>query len=402
MKNSTYIIGILVFLTHIPGMSQTADKYLIKAALLSDAKQYSQALEAANQSTATDNANYSEILGKIEFGLKNYEKAIDYYNQAEKSQPGNYQLEMAKCYAQLGNKQKAIQEINIYLKSNSKLPISKIVNDESFKALKGSPEWEKIWQSAEYSEQEINVNRVNMASEMGFQENFESTLNDALLKYPRNSDLLLQKSKYLVSLKQMEAAQGAINQAIATKPGNDKLYYEKALILNNNNNPKEALIAVNNAINKNPFVTAYYLLRVDVNKILGNSDKVKEDLDLMEFSLPGLPEVKMAKVQVDYDKGDYMDALTGLNELIKNDQSKPEYFTLRGKIGLKSERYQNADYDFGMALDLNPSDVDANVGKGLAKLKQQDTNGACFYWQIAAQKGNREAQGYLVKYCNKN
>jgi tetratricopeptide (TPR) repeat protein len=402
MKNVTYIITILSLLSHLSGISQTADKYLIKAALLSDQKQYSQALEAATLSTATNNAGYPEIMGTIEFGLKNYDKAIEYFTQAQKTKSGNYQIELAKCYAQSGNKQKAIQTVSTYLKSDHKLPISKIINDENFKDLKSSPEWEKMWQSADYSEQEISINRVNNASEIGYQENFESTLNDALLKYPSNPDLLLQQSKYLMSTHQPDAAQSAINRAIAIKPGNDRLYYQKAMILKKNNNPKEALSAINSAINNNPFVSAYYLLRVEVNKTLGDADKVKEDLDLMEFSLPDLPEVKMVKIQANYDKGDYMNALAGLNELIKSDQSKPEYFTLRGKIDLKSERYQNADYDFGMALDLNPSDVDANVGKGLAKLKQQDTNGACFYWQVAAQKGNREAQRYLIKYCGKN
>ncbi|NJN32667.1 MAG: hypothetical protein HC824_21335 [Synechococcales cyanobacterium RM1_1_8] len=101
------------------------------------------------------------------------------------------------------------------------------------------------------------------------------------------------------------------------------------------------------------------------------------------------------------DKGNYLNAIAGLNDLIESDQTNEEYFLLRGKLNLKTQKLQDADEDFGMALDLNPSDSEANFGKGLAKYKLEDNSAACYYWQKAANEGSREALEYLNKYCGK-
>ncbi|NJK94752.1 MAG: tetratricopeptide repeat protein [Bacteroidetes bacterium] len=392
------LIAIILVSIFQLNYAQIADKNLIKAGMLVHLELYDQALEAANQSQSSDDKFYPVIMAEINFGIKDFSKALEFYKEAENNFSGEFHLEKAKCFAMLGNKNLAFENLSEYIKTKNKLPVSKIANDAAFQSLKDNLNWGKLWQNADYSDLEIKINQTEASLAAGYQNNFP-VLDEALKKYPNNPELLYQQARYLSGMKLYDAALKSINQAITRKPGMDKYQFQKAEVLLKLQNFKDALVAINNAISKNPFSHEYYIIRIDINQNLGNSEKSAEDMALLEYSLPDNPNVKLAKVQMQYDNGNYLQALNGLNDLIRKDQSQPVYYILRGKIGLKAERIQLADEDFGMALDLNPIDADANLGKGMARFKMQDNTSACYYWQKATHQGSREAKENLIKYC---
>lgn len=398
-----YIIQLIALfaLASLPSFSQVADKFLIKAGMLSEAKSYEEAFAAINQSTSKSNKYYSKLMADIQYGLKNYQQAIEQYKAIEANSPGTVQLELAKSYANLGNMSQSMEYLKSYFTQKNKLPISKINNDEAFSKFRNNAEWSKMWQSVDYSEAELKVNQVSSASESGYNEYFSDILDEALRKYPNNPELLYQQSKYFADKKMFDAAQRAIAQAINHKAGADKYYFQQAQVQLSNNNQKEALNTINDAINRNPFNLKYYLTRIDINRTLGNSEEVSKDVQLIEFYMPNNSEVEMAKIKLEADKGNYLTAIDGLSTLIEKDQSNKEYFILRGKLELKTQKLQDADEDFGMALDLNPSDADANLGKGIARHQLDDKESACYYWQKASNEGSREALNYINKYCGK-
>lgn len=398
-----YIIlaGILISVA-IDIQAQSPDKYLLKAGMLVEMKNYEEALSAISASQSNVNSKYYKYLADIYYGLKNFDKSVENYLKAEQAASESYPVELAKCFANLGNKAKAIEYLNSYYQSTNKLPISKIVNDEAFLNYKTDPEWQSMLQNANYSDEEIKANQVNSAAELGYNEYFESVLNQSILKYPTNSVLLYHQSKLQENQKFYDASLLAIKQAIAQKPNNDLYYYQQASILQKNNKTTEALISINKAIELNPFNLAYYIKRIELNQLTGNIEKVNDDVALVEFCAENTPEVQLIKIQEEIDKQNYFTALTGINNLIQKDNTKGKYYVVRGNIYIKAQKYSNADNDFGMALDLNPSDDEANLGKGTAKFKLEDKSAACYYWQKAANKGNREAIDNLNKYCGKN
>lgn len=399
----TYIFLIIIFLSifELPINAQNTDNFLLKAGMLSDKKEFSGALEAINQSTSKDNKHYSRIMADIQYGLKNYREASSIYSELEKESPGSFQLQLARCAGMEGNMSKAMEHLNVYFTQKNKLPISKIINDEAFKNFRGNTIWENMWQKIDYTEAELKVNQVNAAAENGDTQYLSGLLDEALRKYSTNSELLYQQSKFFSERKMYSAAEKSINQAISYKSADDKYHYLKAQVLQKNGKTKEALNAINDALKRNPYNAKYYLSRIELNKALGNSEEVNKDLNLINFCLPDNAEVQLAQIKIDADKGNYINAIDGLNNLIQKDQTNKDYYLLRGKLSLKTQKLQNADEDFGMALDLNPEDAEANLGKGIAKYKLQDNSAACYYWQKAANQGNSEAMGYLNKFCGK-
>jgi Flp pilus assembly protein TadD len=397
-----YIIVYLLALCQLNAFSQVADKFLIKAAMLSDSKMYEDAATAIAQSTSGNTKIYNKVLGDINLGLKNYDTAIDNYVKAGEVSNETYNLDLAKAYAMSGNKPKALEYLTQYLKQKNKLPLSKINNDEAFIKYRSDPDWQKTLQNADYSDLEIAVNRINSLAEAGYNEYFNTAINEALSKYPSNSELLYQQSRYFEENKLYSAALKSITQALSQKPQNDLFLNQKAMMLWKNNETYKALTAINEAINLNPFNLKYYITRIDLNKAQGNTDKVNEDAGFIEFCVPENAEVQLVKIQAEIEKQNYFTALTLVNTLLEKDKNNAKYYIVRGNIYLKALKYQNADNDFGMSLDLNPSDPEANLGKGIAKIKLNDITSGCFYLQKASNEGNREAIEYVSQYCNKN
>ncbi len=399
MKKYIFFSLIFTVLALNNANSQVADKYLIKAGILANVNSYEEASTAINQTSATDNKKYNKIAGDVYYGLKDYQKALEFYNNSEKNESGSSLLEIARCYAMIGNSSKSVENLKKYFSSKNKLPISKIVNDAAFTKYKNDAEWLSLWQNVDYSEVEKVINQVNSASEMDYNEYFSKILDDALAKYPNNPELIYKQSKYLESKNLLDASLKSINRALELKSTNDLFHFQKSNVLTKKQNYKEALTSINNALARNPFKLEYYLLRIEINRILGNNNKVSEDVSFIDFCAPESVEVRLAKTKIEYEKGNYLTALKEISALIQNDQSKVEYYILRGNIGLKSKKLKNADEDFGMALDLNPLNAEANLGKALAKYQMEDKKSACYYWQKASNEGNREAKELLNKYC---
>ena len=68
---------------------------------------------------------------------------------------------------------------------------------------------------------------------------------------------------------------------------------------------------------------------------------------------------------------------------------------------MKAHTYRYAIYDYGMALDLDPSNGDVYYRRGEAYLKTGDRESACFDFDRALHYGKKKAILYLQKYCGK-
>ena len=94
-----------------------------------------------------------------------------------------------------------------------------------------------------------------------------------------------------------------------------------------------------------------------------------------------------------------LDALVELSKLIELNPSNSEYLKLRGETYYHYEMWQNAFYDFSMALDINARDAELNYFMGRCKFRQESVQKACFYWRRAAGSKSREAAEMFYQYC---
>ena len=97
--------------------------------------------------------------------------------------------------------------------------------------------------------------------------------------------------------------------------------------------------------------------------------------------------------------GRYVDALETLTNLLENHPGSSRFFKERGNTYYDMELLRESIKDFSMAMDLNPSDAEIYVQRGMARLKRGDLKGACSDWKKGTMRGSNEAKKKMLIYC---
>lgn len=377
--------------------AQLADKQIIQARLLIEEQNFQKAQTVLDQSTHKESKEYILSLAEINAGEKNYTEAINLYSKAG----NNYLLEQARCFALANNAAQAIQKLDAFLKQKSNVPVSEIINDPAFQSIKNTNEWENFWDRISISDLESKLSMIQSIASRGYSSNFAEIVDEAVRKYPSNAQLVYLQAKYFSTKGMMDAAQKAISSALSLKPGNDSYLYTQALIFSDMDNYKEALVSINSAIEKNPYKADYYLTRTRLYRTTGKPDEALKDISFLESTGLSNPDIRYEKALIEQSIGNYLTAIHEMDDLIDKDKTNASYFATRGQLNMKANRFEKADEDFGMVLDLNPNDLESNLNKGNTRFELGDTQGACFYWERAANAGSKEAQNQLYKNCKK-
>ena len=68
-------------------------------------------------------------------------------------------------------------------------------------------------------------------------------------------------------------------------------------------------------------------------------------------------------------------------------------------MAFEDNRYVGAKTDFWKAIQIDPNNAEAYYGRGTAKYKLDDKNGACQDWRKAGELGYEKAYETIKKYC---
>lgn len=96
--------------------------------------------------------------------------------------------------------------------------------------------------------------------------------------------------------------------------------------------------------------------------------------------------------------GEYQEAIKNFSYAIKLD-SNYLYFNNRGVSYFYIDKPRNAKNDFDASLGLNPSYTLALTNKGHAYKMMNNLDSACYCWEMAMLKGNKEAEVYYKENC---
>lgn len=97
---------------------------------------------------------------------------------------------------------------------------------------------------------------------------------------------------------------------------------------------------------------------------------------------------------------DYEGATKDFTKVIQLDRSRAEAYLLRAIIKVyKKEFTDDAIADLNKAILLNPNLSKAYYNLGVISFVRNDHEGACNYWEKAADMGLSQAMDYLNKHC---
>jgi len=79
-------------------------------------------------------------------------------------------------------------------------------------------------------------------------------------------------------------------------------------------------------------------------------------------------------------------------------QTAEEYFR-NGNIKMASQDYKGAITDYTKAIECNPKNAMAYIGRGTAKIELKDNEGGCLDFSKAGELGLAEAYEAIKLYC---
>ena len=138
------------------------DPYLMGIARLQEGA-YEKARTNFELVLAKNSGNAGALLNMAEayYQTADYNKTIAYLERLEETSAGMGSYGLARAYAQLGDRTKAMQYLEKHLRSEYKLPSSKIWLDEAFFPLENSPEGRTLWKTEWYTPEERMFQEIN-------------------------------------------------------------------------------------------------------------------------------------------------------------------------------------------------------------------------------------------------
>lgn len=326
-----------------------------------------------------------------------YPEAIAACRRLEKINSCEADFRMARIYAGMGFAEESIEYLEKHFGTNDKKSYSEILRCKEFENINRTAEWREFW----------SVQRYSRAAE---------TFAD--IEYQISSG----KYEYaLAQLDEMNSGNAARRNYLYAKAYFGQENYSQALKMADlalEKSPRDAkAIALKFAIQK---VSGDYRSAYETGKKLLAADKYNAD-NMLEYaevcSLYGknseakIYTHKYLQCFPDNERALFLDAkyalateysfdaLVELSSLIEKNPSKSEYFKMRGETYYSFEMWDQAFYDFSMALDITPEDARLNYLMGMCKYNLASYEKACYYWRRAATGKSKEAAEMYYQYC---
>ena len=399
MKRS--IIFILLLIVTGISFAQKSKDYYLSAVAKMKTSQTDSAIYFLNMAILQEPDNHQYYLhrGEIKYSAGRYDEAVKDFENIDPLRTSMADLWLAKCYARLDNNEMAIEYLKRHLESGSRLNQKEIKKDEAFDRLQLTDEWHQLWQSEWYTDEELLEDDIDfLISREKYLEAL--TLIDEKLKDSKNPEFLHQYRARIEDLQgNYRASAKDWSEVINRDKDEYRLYKERGTAFLNSGKFRESADDFSKAIRLEPADFELYLLRAKANKGQNDLKSAAQDLSIYLTYFPDDETVLLLSGELQYEGGNYVDALRSFNRCLMLDDSNPKYYKARGKTYLQTRFYKYAIEDLSMSLDLNNTDGETYYFKGLARYYSGDKSGACDDWKESALLGEAKAVEQLINNC---
>jgi tetratricopeptide (TPR) repeat protein len=398
------LIGLIsfIFLFHLdPVVGQKADLTILKAKAFLSQKKYNEVLQLLSRKQKLQSVETYKIKGLCLYETGYFSNALALYLKTDSISNNSCSYEIAQCYAQLNEPKQSSEWLIKHLSGNRKRNEFEINTDKAFEIISATYEWKNIWKKEWYSQSEIEKTAINaLIKHEKFTEAIERIDKSRTIITPK-SELNALEANIYISIKQWNLALTSINEAIESNNHNDSYFVLKSEILKSKGDYTGAVDNLTRAIGINANEPAYYVQRANAAILSKNYALAQNDLELYGQLYPQAPETLFQLGKLEAAKGNNLNALDYYSQLLQIDESNPVYFIERAEVAYNSEKYELADHDLSLALDLNPEMEKANLLKGKVRMYFMDMETACFYFEKAIKLGNAEALKLYNEKCRK-
>lgn len=382
-------------------MSQvSADDLYMNAIVLSKNSDNEKAIEALNKAKISDNSNEKIyfLLGECYYNNFEYKTAADNFNKSYKLKNNNALYKIAECYSQLDKPYKSVEYLKLYLETKDKLLKSEIRSNKAFRNIEDSKAWINLWKEKHYNNYEKKLDDAKYLISKEDYANAFNILDKLLIKNNKRyralemrGDILNHTSDYKNAAKDYLAASGIKKKNIRYKIKAADAWFKAEKY-------KRSFELYKLIIEENPFEIDILINKARTELFLSENSNAQNTITSYLKHFPEDPTALNISGMIFYSEKDYINALIKFNLCLKIDQSKPEYFINRGDTYSAVKMFENAVYDYSMALDLNPKQAEVYYKRGITNLNI-NKNESCNDFKEALRMNYHKANDYIVRHC---
>jgi tetratricopeptide (TPR) repeat protein len=346
-----------------------------------------------------DNEMIYFLLGECYFKNSDFENAIQQFLISYKMKNEFAAYRIAECYAIQNQEYKAVEYLKVYLKIKDKLLKSEIKTNPCFRHIENSKVWINLWKEDYYNSYENQLDEAKYSANTGDYANAFYILDRMIIKDKNRYRALAMRADLYAQIGNFKlASQDYLKASVINKKHID-YKIEAANCYFRDGKYKKAVLIYNDIIEKQPYnvdiLKNISFCQLELNELESAETDIKEFLRYY----PDNSEALNIHGFILSKKEDYIGALEEYNRCIKNDSKNYIYFVNRGEAYMQTGMYENAVYDYAMALDLNPDVPEVYYLKGIAGLKI-NIEDACSDFKKARSMNYHKADDYIIKFCD--
>ena len=362
---------------------QTVD-YVLKARALTEGGKPDQAINLLNQAISetkesrlfTERAEANMLKG-------DYSAAISDFNEANKLTPFSGEYGLSRIYSLKGDAGTALYHLEINMNSPFKKGEKEVLLDPAFSTIENRQEWRQFWKKEWYSTTEKSISEIEYYISAGKIDESKDVLSELKKSSESNADILYAEALIDVSSGKNPEAMKVIAGLNTENPGNEKYLRILAKAQTGASDAAGASATYSQLLSSGAVDAGLLMLRADCYRKTGETDKALADIRKYLDIYPDNREALGLAGKVEARAGDNLKALEYFSENLKLHPNDPECYIDRADSYFVSRSWDLAINDYGMSLDLKPSNSDVWLNKGIALLNSGKPEDACHDFRIA-------------------
>lgn len=398
MKKTIIILAAFLFSEIL--CAQTPADYIIRARALTKSGKAEEAVRLLSEAVRIHNDSrlYCEK-AEAEIATGDLSAAIADFNTANSIEQYSGEYGLAGVYARKGDAATSMYHLEIFMKSPFRKSEKEIMLNPAFSRIENSSDWRKFWQKPWYPEIETRISEIEYYTSIGRIKDAQEILSDIRTHYQGN--LRLDYASALVSFSsgKYPDAIKSLMALLDAHPENEQYLLLLASAQSGSSNYAGASDTYSKLLNMGIPDVKLYLKRAECYIRTGETKRALADIEKYLSFFPDDKDALSMAGRIESASGNNLGALRYYTENVRKNPGDPQCFIERANAYMSSKSWEWAANDFSMSLDLDPSNSEAWLNKGISLLNMGNNQSACRDFRQALKLGNRKATDYISKYC---
>lgn len=382
--------------------SQEAYDYLLKARAMIDAGKYSEAVTILTEATGKkEDGRFYELRGEANLRRRALTASLSDYNKANTLVPGLGEFGLTKINAINGN----VDEALAHLERNLDSPFSKsekeIMLDPVFSLIERTPQWRQFWKKERYNIFETKIPEIEYYLSTGNRQEAAAILNGLANDYPGDNMTLYARALVDFSNQKYSDALMILSKLVGSDRKNIKFLELLAKTQFESGNNAGASVTYSQLIGLEVINAGLFLKRAECFRKTGENAKAIGDVTRYLELYPQSKEALSLAGKIEVQSGDNLKALDYFSRNLSIHPEDPACYIDRAGSYFNSRSWEFAIKDYSMALDIDPSNSEVWLNKGIALLNIGRVQDACFDLRKSLSLGNRKATALISRNCIK-